>query len=79
MGLALAVERAVGLNQPAHGAALRLTWYLAVQLVVMLAWVFFRSDGIRSALMLIHNIGDMKFGALNAIFFVRPCFWFLRR
>jgi hypothetical protein len=59
-----AIERAVGLNRPASTVARRLAWYLVVQSVVMLAWIFLRSDGISHALTMIHNIVDLKFGAL---------------
>jgi hypothetical protein len=63
--MALAIERTLCLNRPARSAALRLTWYLVVQSVVMLAWIFFRSAGIGGALTFISNIGDLKFGGLN--------------
>ena len=64
-GMALAIERTLCLNRPARSAALRLTWYLVVQSVVMLAWIFFRSAGIGGALTFISNIGDLKFGGLD--------------
>ena len=64
-GLALAIERALGLNRPAHNAAVRLIWYVLVQSVVMLAWVFFRSGDVTGAVRFVRNIADLKIGALN--------------
>ena len=51
-GGALAIERALGINHYVrHSRALRLAWLMVVQLVVLIAWVFFRSpsvgDGVR--------------------------------
>jgi alginate O-acetyltransferase complex protein AlgI len=63
-GSALAIERALGLNRPARTAAGRLAWYLVVQSVVILAWIFFRSEKIESALTFLRNIGDLRFGPL---------------
>ncbi len=64
-GTALAIERGIGMNRRPRGVVLQLTWYVVVQSLVMLAWIFFRTEGIRNALMIIHNIADLKFGALN--------------
>ena len=50
-GVALAIERALGLQQ--RGArrplALRVFWWLVVQVIVLVAWVFFRSDSVAEA------------------------------
>jgi alginate O-acetyltransferase complex protein AlgI len=58
-GVALAVERALGW----HGLRVwwqRLLWAVAVQVVVLLAWVFFRASSVSEAGSLIANVG--RFG-----------------
>ena len=77
-GMGLAIERAIGLNKPARSTALRLAYYLVVQSVVMLAWVFFRSASIQDAFAFVENIGDLKFGTLNRDILLASVFYFLR-
>jgi alginate O-acetyltransferase complex protein AlgI len=65
-GVALAVERLLGLNGLSRRAGprgIRIAWYIVVQAVVMLAWVFFRSDTAAGALTFVVNIGRLDFGA----------------
>jgi len=64
-GLALAIERALGLNKPARNVPLRLGWYLIVQLVVLIAWIFFRSGNVDGAVTFVRNLGHLKLGALD--------------
>jgi len=64
-GLALAIERALGLhNEPrtAFHQAGRILWAFVVQTVVLLAWVIFRSERLSSAFRLIGNIAALDFG-----------------
>lgn len=55
-GLALAIERAVGLHRGVAPRLLRVVWFVVVQLIVVVAWVFFRSDTIAHALRFIGNV-----------------------
>jgi alginate O-acetyltransferase complex protein AlgI len=47
-GLALAIERALGLNRLQRKAP-RVAWWLAVQVIVIVAWVFFRASSFQEA------------------------------
>lgn len=64
-GTALAVERALGLNRDAARRDFRIAWYVVVQSVVLIAWVFFRSDSIHHALTLLHNVADLRLGSID--------------
>ncbi|HUJ03778.1 MAG TPA: MBOAT family O-acyltransferase, partial [Rhizomicrobium sp.] len=55
-GIGLAAERVLGLNHKPDGLWRRLPWWLATQLWVTLAWVFFRAPDISAAL---HFTGAM--------------------
>jgi alginate O-acetyltransferase complex protein AlgI len=59
-GTALAVERLTGLGH-AGGAVVRFTWFLVVQLVVVVAWVFFRSTDFASAIAFLTPIVEGRF------------------
>jgi alginate O-acetyltransferase complex protein AlgI len=72
-GAALAVERLVGLHQDrgwgAH-RAVRAAWFVVVQLVVLTAWVFFRSRSVGEAGQVAANIlamDDWSLGAMERI------------
>jgi alginate O-acetyltransferase complex protein AlgI len=59
-GGALAVERLLGLHLPDRGvarfAAVRAGWFVVVQGVVLVAWIFFRSRSFEEASQLLGNI-----------------------
>src|SRR5262249_33457964 len=62
-GLALAVERVLGLgrlNEHAGKTVQKTLWYLVVLAVVMVSWILFRSDTIAGALTFLKNIGRMN-------------------
>jgi alginate O-acetyltransferase complex protein AlgI len=67
-GIALAIERALGLQQ--RGGRLpvvfRIAWGLGVQLVVLVAWVFFRSEGIAGAWQFCRNLVALESAAATA-------------
>jgi alginate O-acetyltransferase complex protein AlgI len=75
LGLALVLERALGFDPPPAVPGLRPAWYVAVQSVVVLALIFFRSPTISGAFDFLRNIGDLKFGPLNSDLW--PAAWFL--
>ncbi|MGE0042641.1 MAG: MBOAT family protein [Vicinamibacterales bacterium] len=64
-GGALAVERALGLHRQAPGRpVLRLVWFGVAQAVVLVAWVFFRSDSLGGALRFVGNLAALDPGPL---------------
>ncbi len=65
-GAALAVERLLGLHTD-RGIArpiVRGAWFAVVQAVVLIAWVFFRSDSVEGATAFVGNILTFDFEAL---------------
>lgn len=63
-GFALAVERLLGLGRASsHSLAVRVAWFGVVQSVVMLAWIFFRSETMSGALSFVANIARLDFGS----------------
>jgi alginate O-acetyltransferase complex protein AlgI len=63
-GVALALERAFGLQHdrgPARFAVVRLGWFVVTQAVVLVAWIFFRSDSFGNAMVFLANIGGLDF------------------
>jgi D-alanyl-lipoteichoic acid acyltransferase DltB (MBOAT superfamily) len=74
-GLALAVERALGLQRATTPVLARLTWWIVVQLVVLVAWIFFRSDHLAGAWQIVKNIAALDFAAPNDV--IRFGSWFL--
>jgi D-alanyl-lipoteichoic acid acyltransferase DltB (MBOAT superfamily) len=65
-GAALAVERALGLQRQT-GAGVRAAWWIVVQAVVLLAWIFFRSDHIGGAWQFVLNIVALEMAAPNEV------------
>lgn len=61
-GGALAVERALRLTERKVHLAWRMAWFVVVQAVVLLAWVFFRSDSMGHAMQFIANIVSLQPG-----------------
>ncbi len=62
-GLALGVERYLGLHQARGWAAawpVRAVWFVVVQALVLLAWVFFRSRSVGEAARIVDNIADLE-------------------
>jgi alginate O-acetyltransferase complex protein AlgI len=74
-GGALALERALGLQRAATPAAVRVMWWIVVQAIVLIAWVFFRSDHIAGAWQFIVNIAALEWAPPNDV--VRFGSWFL--
>lgn len=63
-GAALAVERALGLQHDrgvGRSAAVRAAWFVVAQAVVLVAWIFFRSDSLPGALTFAGNIATLDF------------------
>lgn len=77
-GVALTLERLLGLNRPLRNPFGRVAWYLVVQLTAVFALNFFRTATIGGALEFIRNIGDLSSGPLNpdiaraALFMIPP-------
>ncbi len=65
-GIALAVERALGMHR--EGGSIwrgtRAAWFLVVQAVVLVAWIFFRSDTFEGATTFIGNLARFDFRPL---------------
>ncbi len=64
-GAALAVERLLGLER-AHEklkVPLRIAWFLVVQAVVLISWVFFRSGGVGEALAIVGNFFQISWAS----------------
>jgi alginate O-acetyltransferase complex protein AlgI len=74
-GCALALERALGLHRPTRSAAARVAWGIAVQAVVLIAWIFFRSEHVTGAWQFVSNIAALQFGPVGET--VRFGSWFL--
>jgi alginate O-acetyltransferase complex protein AlgI len=58
-GGALAIERALGLERRAPGAAravVRAGWFVVVQVMVLVTWIFFRSNSVGGAWQFLRNI-----------------------
>lgn len=55
-GLGLAVERLLGFHKRQGNFWLRTYWYAVVQVVVLIAWVIFRSDSLRGATSIVSNM-----------------------
>lgn len=50
-GTALAIERLTGMNSPTkRSVPIQIAWYLMVQYVVLITWVFFRSSNLTEAM-----------------------------
>jgi D-alanyl-lipoteichoic acid acyltransferase DltB (MBOAT superfamily) len=74
-GGALAVERALGLHRGNVPVAVRMVWWGVVQLVVLVAWIFFRSDDVAGAFQFVRNIAALEWAAPNDV--IRFGSWFL--
>ncbi len=79
-GLALAVERLLGfdrLERQPDRRMLKLFWFLIVQIVVLIAWIFFRSADLAQAALFLSRIfqihvGLPSVGLLKMILFLVP-------
>jgi alginate O-acetyltransferase complex protein AlgI len=74
-GAALAIERAFGLQRVNHTTVVAVAWWIVVQAVVLVAWIFFRSDSLPGALQFVVNIAGLEWGAPNEV--MRFGSWFL--
>ena len=74
-GGALAVERALGLHRVGINPAVRVMWWVVVQALVLVAWIFFRSDNLAGAWQFVRNIAVLEFSAPNDV--TRFGSWFL--
>jgi D-alanyl-lipoteichoic acid acyltransferase DltB (MBOAT superfamily) len=63
-GVALAIERGLGLQGRGRTrpVAVRVMWALVVQAVVLVAWIFFRSEHLAGAWQFCRNIAALEFG-----------------
>ncbi len=62
-GSALAIERALGLQRRdvVPSIVTRLSWYIVVQSVVLVSWIFFRSNSVAGAWQFCLNIAALRF------------------
>jgi D-alanyl-lipoteichoic acid acyltransferase DltB (MBOAT superfamily) len=74
-GAALAVERALGLHRVDIHWAGRVMWWVVVQTIVLVTWIFFRSDDVAGAWQFILNIAALEYAAPNEV--MRFGSWFL--
>jgi D-alanyl-lipoteichoic acid acyltransferase DltB (MBOAT superfamily) len=76
-GGALAVERALGLQRRGtpRPALVRSLWAVVVQAVVLVAWIFFRSDSVAGAWQMVRNVAALEFEAPSEV--MRLGSWFL--
>ncbi len=74
-GLALALERLLGLNRPAKDGAGRWWWYVLTQAVVLAAWVFFRSQSLGQATGFLANLANWPSGVRHWET-LSPALWF---
>jgi alginate O-acetyltransferase complex protein AlgI len=61
-GGALAIERMLGLQNrmgPARFAVVRIAWFLVTQIIVLVAWVFFRSATVKEAMAFLGNLVEL--------------------
>ncbi len=65
-GTALALERLLGLNRVKGAAAL--PWWLVVQAVVLVTWIFFRATDVGQGVAFLQNLGALDFGPLLPAF-----------
>jgi alginate O-acetyltransferase complex protein AlgI len=76
-GVALALERALGL-QDNRGAGrfvpIRLAWFAVTQVVVLCAWVYFRSDSFSNATAFLGNIARLDFTMPDTMMWVGTLF-----
>lgn len=75
-GAALGVERLLGLHRDTggRGRGVRAAWFLVVQAVVLLAWIFFRSETFGGAMTFIGNLARLDFRPLPAWTFAGSLF-----
>jgi alginate O-acetyltransferase complex protein AlgI len=67
-GSALAVERALGLQRASRGALaplVRVVWFLVVQVMVLVTWIFFRSRTVAGAWQFLGNIAAFEMGPVS--------------
>jgi alginate O-acetyltransferase complex protein AlgI len=74
-GGALAIERALGLHRVDVHGAVRVLWWVVVQAVVLIAWIFFRSDDVAGAWQFVRNIAAFEYAAPNDV--IKFGSWFL--
>jgi alginate O-acetyltransferase complex protein AlgI len=74
-GAALAVERVLGLHRPEIPRAVRVAWWVVVQAVVLIAWIFFRSDHVSGAWQFLVNIAALEWARPNELILFGS--WFL--
>ncbi len=75
-GAALACERFLGFEKGC-GKLLRILWFFVVQAVVLVAWVFFRSQGLGEAFVILENLFAFRLASgrpelLIALVFTAP-------
>jgi alginate O-acetyltransferase complex protein AlgI len=77
-GIALAVERRLGLQAEGRSGWVRASWFVVVQVVVLIAWILFRSATLGDAGIMLGNIahasgwGGVGFVELAALVWVVP-------
>jgi alginate O-acetyltransferase complex protein AlgI len=63
-GLALVMERIIGLEKKENRVyGLGFLWFVTVQVIVVIAWIFFRAENVSQALVLMGNLFSGHWGA----------------
>ena len=65
-GAALTVERLLGLQRDTP-AGVRVLWWVVVQAVVLVTWIFFRSADVTGAWQFVRNIAALQFSPPNDV------------
>jgi alginate O-acetyltransferase complex protein AlgI len=77
-GACLAVERVVGLHRadgPRRSPVVRVTWFVVVQVAVLVAWIVFRSESLASAVTFVGNLAGGRWTLPEA--WMLASLWFL--
>jgi D-alanyl-lipoteichoic acid acyltransferase DltB (MBOAT superfamily) len=64
-GGVLAIERLLRLNRERRSLVIKVGWALLVQIVVLVAWIFFRSTGVNEAMTILTSIIAGPYGPIS--------------
>lgn len=76
-GLVLAVEKLLGFDRMAKEGgrvSLRSTWFVVVQITIVITWIFFRSASVNDAMAFLKNIASCNFSSVPTLVLLGCCF-----